>query len=71
MVWKGYKTHLDVANGDNTRKRLADQRIVSHDFQVAIPLAQMSTERMTYLYELENSAYDAPQISGTICFKYV
>ena len=33
-----------------------------HDSQVAIPLAQMSSERIINLYDLMDSAYDAPQI---------
>ena len=33
-----------------------------HDSQAAIPLAQMSAERVTSLYDLMDSAYDAPQI---------
>ena len=33
-----------------------------HDSQVAIPLAQMSAQRVTALYDLMDSAYDAPQI---------
>jgi hypothetical protein len=33
-----------------------------HDSQAAIPLAQMSQERVTNLYDLMDSAYDAPQI---------
>jgi hypothetical protein len=33
-----------------------------HDSQVAIPLAQMSSERVKSLYDLMDSAYDAPEI---------
>lgn len=33
-----------------------------HDSHVAIPLAQMSAQRVTALYDLMDSAYDAPQI---------
>jgi hypothetical protein len=33
-----------------------------HDSQVAIPLAQMSRERIINLYDLMDAAYDAPQI---------
>ena len=32
-----------------------------HDSQVAIPLAQMSAQRVISLYDLMDSAYDAPQ----------
>ena len=34
----------------------------THDSQVAIPLAKMSSERMTNLYDVMDSAYDVPQI---------
>ena len=33
-----------------------------HDSQVAIPLAQMTAQRVTSLYDLMDSAYDAPAI---------
>jgi len=35
-----------------------------HDSQAAIPLMQMSSDRVAYLYDLADSAYDAPQIKG-------
>ena len=36
----------------------------THDSQVAIPLAKMSSERVTNLYDVMDSAYDVPQIHG-------
>ena len=33
-----------------------------HDSQVAIPLMQTTSERATVLYDLADSAYDAPEI---------
>jgi len=33
-----------------------------HDSQAAIPLAQMSSERVTNLYDLMDAAYDSPEI---------
>jgi len=33
-----------------------------HDSQAAIPLAQMTSERIVSLYDLMDAAYDAPQI---------
>jgi hypothetical protein len=36
----------------------------THDRQVAIPLAKMSSERVTNLYDVMDSAYDVPQIHG-------
>ena len=35
-----------------------------HDSQAAIPLAQMTVERITSLYDLMDAAYDAPQIKS-------
>jgi hypothetical protein len=34
----------------------------THDSQVAIPLSKMSSERVTNLYDVMDSAYDVPQI---------
>ena len=34
----------------------------THDSQVAIPLAKMSSERVVNLYDVMDSAYDVPQI---------
>jgi hypothetical protein len=33
-----------------------------HDSQAAIPLATLTAERLTNLYDLMDSAYDAPEI---------
>lgn len=58
ISWKGYKLHLDVADG-----RMPISAILSsastHDSQVAIPLSKLSIERVTYCYELMDSAYDS------------
>jgi hypothetical protein len=35
-----------------------------HDSQVAIPLATMTAKRVTNLYDLMDSAYDAPKIKA-------
>jgi len=61
--WTGYKLHLDVADGDIPVSALLSSASL-HDSQASIPLAQMSNERVTYCYELADSAYDAPQIRG-------
>ena len=61
--WIGYKLHLDVADGDLPISAVLTSASV-HDSQVAIPLAQMSAQRVTALYELMDSAYDAPQIKA-------
>ena len=59
--WIGYKLHLDTIDGDIPVSSILTSASV-HDSQVAIPLAQMSAGRVTWLYDLMDSAYDAPQI---------
>jgi len=59
--WRGYKLHLDVADGQIPISALLTGASV-HDSQAAIPLMTMSTQRVTYLYDLMDSAYDAAAI---------
>lgn len=59
--WRGYKLHLDVADGQIPISALLTGASV-HDSQAAIPLMTMSTQRVTYLYDLMDSAYDATAI---------
>jgi len=59
--WMGYKLHLDTIDGDIPVSLLLTSASVN-DSQVAIPLAQMTAQRITSLYDLMDSAYDAPQI---------
>lgn len=59
--WRGYKLHLDVADGQIPISAVLTSASV-HDSQAAIPLAIMSTQRVTYFYELMDSAYDAHEI---------
>ena len=59
--WIGYKLHLDTMDGDVPISAVLTSASV-HDSQVAIPLAQMTAQRVTSLYDLMDSAYDAPQI---------
>jgi Transposase DDE domain/Transposase domain (DUF772) len=61
QYWRGYKFHLDVADGQIPISALLTGANV-HDSQAAIPLMTMSTARVTYLYELMDSAYDAVAI---------
>ena len=61
MCWKGYKLHLDCMDGDIPVSAILTSAS-PHDSQVAIPLAQMTSERLTNLYDLMDSAYDAPEI---------
>jgi hypothetical protein len=59
--WRGYKLHLDVADGQIPISALLTGASV-HDSQVAIPLMTMTTQRVTYLYDLMDAAYDANAI---------
>lgn len=59
--WRGYKLHLDVADGQIPISAVLTSASV-HDSQVAIPLATMSTQRVTYCYDLMDAAYDATHI---------
>jgi hypothetical protein len=59
--WIGYKLHLDSVDGDIPVSAVLTSASM-HDSQAAIPLAQMTAERVTSLYDLMDSAYDAPQI---------
>jgi len=59
--WKGYKLHLDWADGEIPVSVILTSASV-HDSQVAIPLALMSAQRVSSLYDLMDAAYDAPAI---------
>lgn len=59
--WRGYKLHLDVADGQIPISALLTSASV-HDSQVAIPLMTMTSQRVLHLYELMDSAYDADPI---------
>jgi hypothetical protein len=61
ISWIGYKLHLDVADGDIPISGLLTSASL-HDSQVAIPLATLTAGRVTNLYDLMDSAYDAPEI---------
>ena len=59
--WNGYKLHIDTADGQIPISVILTSASV-HDSQVAIPLATLTAQRVTSLYDLMDSAYDAPQI---------
>ena len=61
VSWIGYKLHLDCIDGDIPISAILTSASL-HDSQAAIPLAQMSSQRVSSLYDLMDSAYDAPQI---------
>ena len=57
-TWVGYKLHLDVADGQIPISCILTSASL-HDSQAAIPLAQLTAQRVTNLYDLMDSAYDA------------
>ena len=59
--WRGYKLHLDVADGQIPISALLTGASV-HDSQAAIPLMTMTGARVSYLYDLMDAAYDAAAI---------
>jgi hypothetical protein len=59
--WRGYKLHLDVADGQVPISAVLTSASV-HDSQVAIPLMTLTSQRVVYLYELMDSAYDADDL---------
>ena len=61
QYWRGYKLHLDVADGQVPVSAVLTSASV-HDSQVAIPLMTMTSQRVIHLYELMDSAYDADDI---------
>jgi hypothetical protein len=56
--WVGYKLHLDVADGQIPISCILTSASV-HDSQVALPLATLTAQRVTNLYDVMDSAYDA------------
>ena len=61
--WIGYKLHVDTADGDIPISCVLTSASV-HDSQVAIPLASLTASRVTSLYDLMDSAYDAAEIEA-------
>jgi len=61
QYWRGYKLHLDVADGQVPISAVLTSASV-HDSQVAIPLMTLTSQRVVHLYELMDSAYDADAI---------
>lgn len=60
-AWKGYKLHLDTSDAGVPLSAIVSSASV-HDSQLAIPLMQMTKERVITLYDVMDSAYDAPEI---------
>lgn len=63
QCWRGYKLHLDVADGQIPISCLLTAASL-HDSQAAIPLATMTAQRVTSLYDLMDCAYDANHIQA-------
>jgi hypothetical protein len=61
QTWRGYKLHADV-NDCGLPISVALTAASLHDSQVAIPLMRMTSQRVTYLYDLMDAAYDAKPI---------
>jgi Transposase DDE domain/Transposase domain (DUF772) len=64
-TWVGYKLHLDVADGQIPISCILTSASV-HDSQAAIPLVRLTAQRITNLYDLMDSAYDAQSIHEQI-----
>lgn len=61
QYWRGYKLHLDVADGQIPISAIVTAASL-HDSQVAIPLATMTAQRVTNLYDVMDTAYDATEL---------
>jgi hypothetical protein len=61
MYWTGYKLHLDTIDGGIPVSAILTSASVN-DSQVAIPLATLTSERITNCYDLMDAAYDIPGI---------
>jgi len=59
--WRGYKLHLDVADGQIPVSGILTAAAL-HDSQAAIPLGTMTARRVTNLYDVMDTAYDATEI---------
>jgi transposase len=62
--WNGYKLHLDINDVGLPISALVTSASL-HDSQVAIPLMKVTSEKVTYLYDLMDAAYDAQRIDET------
>lgn len=59
--WSGYKLHLDVADGQIPISCALTSASVN-DTQVAVPLMLTTAERVTSLYDLMDTGYDATAV---------
>jgi transposase len=63
--WKGYKLHLDVTDMGIPVTAIVTGANV-HDFQVAIPMEKLTERKVTFLYSVMDSAYDAQSVKTYI-----
>jgi hypothetical protein len=56
--WKGYKLHIDTADGDLPISAILTSASV-HDSQVALPLSKTTEQRISHCYDLMDAAYDS------------
>ncbi len=59
--WIGYKLHIDAADGHIPISCILTSASL-HDSQTALPLAELTSQRVTNLYDLMDAAYDSPII---------
>ncbi len=59
--WSGYKLHFDTADGGVPISCILTSASM-HDSQAAIPLAEMTHQRVTNCYDLMDSAYDCVEL---------
>jgi transposase len=57
-TWRGYKLHLDVADGQIPISALLTAASL-HDSQAAMPLSRITAQRITNLYDVMDAAYDS------------
>jgi hypothetical protein len=59
--WIGWKAHIDWADGAFPLTVVTTSASL-HDSQVAVPMTRLTAQRVHSLYDLMDSAYDAPAI---------
>jgi IS5 family transposase len=66
--WKGYKLHIDVTDMGIPITAIVTGANV-HDSQVAIPMEKLTERKVTFLYSVMDSAYDAVPVATYITSK--
>ena len=61
--WIGYKLHIDSSDGGVPVSCILSSASM-HDSQAAIPLAEMTSQRVSSCYDLMDAAYDSPLIKA-------